>query len=122
MLPIDLVLYDPSTLFGLLGPVLALGVGIYAYKHGGSGALTILRDANAVLGGRCEELERTVKQQSTTIGLLEARTNLEPIAASVVDQFGAHERRASERHEATLRIMEMIAERLGPDPNGGRGG
>jgi hypothetical protein len=34
----------------------------------------------------------------------------------------SHEERAQERHTSMIVVLDLIAARLGPDPNGGNGG
>lgn len=42
----------------------------------------------------------------------------EAAAQQVMDWTQLHERRAQERHDAMLGVLSLIADRLGPDPNG----
>jgi hypothetical protein len=107
-----------TTLAAWLPLVAALGAFAYFRSHGGGGALQELERANKVLEGRLGELGRENRNLAQVVGALEQRTNLEPIAAAVVEQFVAHEKRAQQRHEGQLVVLELIAERLGPDPNG----
>jgi hypothetical protein len=110
-----------GTIPGWLTLVSVIALAWTLWKGNAGSAVSVLRDANQVLAGRVRELETTTKKQAGVIGALEQRTNLEPIAASVVEQFVLHEKRAQQRHEAQLLIAEMIAKRLGPEPNGNGG-
>lgn len=74
-----------------------------------------LERANKVLTERLRELALEARQQAQIIGALEQRTNLEPIAAAVVEQFAFHEARAQQRHERELILLDLIAQRMGRD-------
>lgn len=95
--------------------LLAAGAFRWVSTHGGSRALAELELVNSVLEKRLEQVNTEVRQQAQLIGALEQRTNLEPIAAAVVEQFAAHERRAQERHERELIVLDLIASHMGRD-------
>lgn len=100
----------------LVGGIAAAG---WYFRWGkGGDALNYLKEANTVLTTRCDELENLTRKQAQVIAALEQRTNLEPMVSAVVDQFASHEQRAAQRQVALLRLIEMVAERLGPDSNG----
>lgn len=106
--------------------VAAIGLGFALWKGQAGPALSYLREANEALvkkseaaDERAESLETKLRLVEEANTLLEARTSFEPMVAAVVLQFESHESRAHERHLATLRILDLIAARLGPDPNGG---
>lgn len=81
---------------------------------------------------RAERLEGELGACKEQLVALEATRSLEPVIHAVLagfkrmeDQVFRHEERAQQRHEtnqrqgeAHLRILEMIAERVGPEPNG----
>lgn len=119
--------------------VLALVVGAYTISRGSAGpALEIERRANETLRERNAELEKQLADRVKEVAALQARTDLEPIQASLMQQLNAHEARAvqhwqamnealanhearaHERHLKECVIMDMIAERLGPELNGER--
>lgn len=107
---------------------LAIGLAFLLWKGQAGPALSYLREANEALVKKSEESDKRAEALETKLRLveeantlLEARTSFEPMVAAVVLQFESHETRAAERHLATLHILEMIARRLGPDPNGNGG-
>ena len=91
-------------------------------RGGGSTAITSLQAANQVLEKRVHELEVQAKADAATIAELRGRTDVSIALKPVLESAVAHEARAQERHEAmlrradaTLEVMGMIADRLGPD-------
>lgn len=103
----------------LPGWFLLIAVGIVAlliYRGGSGTAVSGLQDTN-------RELERQVKERDGKIGALErinselrAQKDVTMAIAPVIEGMKRHEDRAQERQERTLRVLELIAERLGPDP------
>jgi hypothetical protein len=78
-------------------------------------AIGYLREANAVLEQEVETLKVTVKEQAKEIATLRATRDLAPIARRVLDELHGHETRADARFKQTTLILDLIAERLGPD-------
>lgn len=111
-----------DALIGTLpGWITLVGVGVVAWLlyQGGSGtAVSGLTDTN-------QELERQIRERDGKISALE-RVNAELRATHdvsvailpVIENMHGHEIRAQERHEGTMKVLALIAERLGPDPNG----
>jgi hypothetical protein len=108
-----------GTLPGWLTFVGVLAAAWIFYRGGAGTAVKGLQDTN-------RELERQLKQKEGQISALE-RINAELRAQKdvtfaiepVIEAMQAHEHRAQERHEKTLIVMDLIAERLGPEhPNG----
>lgn len=100
-----------------------LVAGFYVFVRGGGGvALGHLREANEVLTATIEAQDGKLREAEREISELRGRTDVSiAIAAAlspIIEWSGSHEKRAQERHEASLKILEMIADRLGPDPNG----
>lgn len=76
-------------------------------RGGGGSAVQELSEANKVLTARKDELGAQVRDLLVENRALRERTDF----GAVMD---GHERRAQERHEATLKVLDLIAARLGP--------
>lgn len=100
------------TLFGVLA------VAWYLKRGGAVTALDTMVTANQILENRVKELENTDRKKDKEIATLTARTDIALALLPISDGITAHERRAEERHRATLLILEAIAGHLGPDKNG----
>lgn len=103
----------------------ALLAGFVVFARGGGGvALTHLREANEILTATIKTLEEKLRVAEREISELRGRTDVSvAIAAAMgplLEWSGAHELRAQERHEKTMVVLDLIADRLGPDPNGGQ--
>ena len=123
---------DPNLVLNVLALASVLGVAFAIFRSGGFG---VVRQANEELRRYKEEADEKIRVLTAHVGLLETKTSLEPMVASVIVQFEGHEERAQERHEvmlasqqeiaaqhgrstkATLALLDMIANRLGPEPN-----
>lgn len=96
--------------------VIAVAVAAWVFYRGGTGtAVGGLTDTN-------RELERQIKERDGKISALE-RINAELRAEKdvavailpVLETMKLHEQRAQERHDKTVVILDLIAQRLGPD-------
>lgn len=87
-------------------------------KGGGSGAVSELSKANEVLEKRAQELGAEVRDLRVENERLKARTDFATALAPIMEWTASHELRAQERHTGHLAILELIAQRLGPDENG----
>lgn len=96
-------------------------VGLFA------GAIIALRGgtgtAVAGLQATNRELERQVHTLTEKVNALEkenaelrGRTDVSTQIAPVLQALEAHERHAASRSEATLAVLNLIASRMGPDP------
>ncbi len=107
-----------GTLPGWITLVAVGAVAWVVYRGGGGTAVSGLQDTN-------QELERQIKERDGKISALE-RINAELRATHdvsvailpVIESMHGHETRAQERHEGTMRVLSLIADRLGPDHNG----
>lgn len=107
----------------------AAAAAAYAFwRGGGSTAIASLEAANRVLEKRVKDLEDQRRQDEATISELRGRTDVSEALAPILEWTVKHETRAQERHETTLEghektlvILDLIAERLGPDKNGHNG-
>src|SRR6185437_11883673 len=77
-------------------------------RGGGGAAVTELSKANEVLTRRVSELGAEVRDLKIENERLRNRTDFSAVIAQ-------HEDRALERHERTLDVLGLIADRLGPD-------
>src|SRR5262245_10137385 len=89
------------------------------YRGGGSVALSVLQGANEVLEKRVHELERAHAEDARLIADLQAKTDVAIALQPLHDDLRDHARQAEARSERLLAVLEMIAARLGPEPNGG---
>lgn len=115
---------------------MALFVALRLSRGGAGAAVGELAKANEVLEKRLHE-ERDAKEQlggevrdlRVELGELRGRTDFTAALAAalgpILEWTIGHETRAQERHEsvmgATARqlvVLELVAQRLGPDPNG----
>lgn len=85
-------------------------------------ALGYLREANSTLADENRQLQHKVRELEAEKVLLVARTDLAPMQTLMIEQAKAHEDRAQGRYEATLKILDLIADRLGPDTDAGAAG
>jgi hypothetical protein len=89
----------------------------YVGTHGGSTALSEMVRANEILERSLVTLRERVDTLERENAELKGRTD---VAIAIERSMTAHEERARARHEASLGILALIAERLGPDRNGGK--
>jgi response regulator RpfG family c-di-GMP phosphodiesterase len=83
-------------------------------------AVGILQKSNEVLSERVKELEKETKAQAATIAELQARTDFTVALEPVVKSLSEHEHNSAkrgERFERLLDVLELLAARLGPEPN-----
>lgn len=104
-----------GTLPNWLLVVLAVAVAWRLSRGGGGSAVSELSKANEVLTKRVQELGSEVRDLRAENAELRGRTDV----ALAIDHWGSeHERRAQERHLATLHVLDMIARHLGEEPDG----
>jgi len=97
---------------------LALFVAWRVSKGGAGSAVSELTAANRVLEASLKEARLEVAALQTKLARLEGQTNVAIAMSPILDWTQMHERRAHERHAALIVVLDLIAERLGPDPNG----
>lgn len=118
------IAFAPGTLAELLIAALSLSltfaVAWRVSKGGGGAAVSELSEANRVLEGRLHELRRDYEQKIEKLGeeIAALRVKNGELAArtdykAVIDE---HERRAQQRAERLLAVLDLIASRLGADP------
>lgn len=98
--------------------VLAIGAGGFSFarRFGGSTALAEMERANRILERRVHELESANELQAKRITELEQRTDIALALSPVLLALQHHETAATQRAEATLGVLDLIARRLGPEP------
>lgn len=79
-------------------------------RGGGGSAVSELSKANEVLTHRVQELGGEVRDLKVENERLRQRTDFAAVIAT-------HEERAQQRHDSQLRILSLMAERLGADPD-----
>jgi hypothetical protein len=94
---------DAGTIAQWLTVAVIVFVGWRISRGGGSAALETLELANQVLERRVRDLEANAKADAAT---------------PLINWSESHEHRAQERHNATLGVLGLIADRLGPETNG----
>lgn len=129
MAPVDLIAASPGWAGSIPTWTLLVVALIAAWRvtrGGGGSAVSELSKANEVLDKRVHELGSEVRDLRVENADLAARTDFaaslfehEQRSLTVLRQLlGSHEERAVQRHEAGLRVLDLIAARLGPEPNG----
>lgn len=107
-----------GTLGTLPGWLTFLGVAVACWvfwRGGGGTAISSLESANRVLEKRVHDLESQVKEDAKTIAELRGRTDVSIALKPVIEASTQHDIRAQTRFEQTLKVLDLIAERLGPD-------
>lgn len=90
------------------------------FRGGGRTAISSLETANRVLAARVDEQDKIITAQTSRIAELEAKTDVaqatEAAIRPLIEQLDHADRRAEERNLLLLNVCQMIADRLGPDP------
>lgn len=108
----------PGTLGTLPGwlTLLTLMVVGYLLVRGGTGtAVSGLQDTNRELVRQIGALKDENTELRGRVRALEAKTDVSEALVPVVKALQDHEQRAAERHDGTLHILELVAERIGPE-------
>jgi hypothetical protein len=125
---LELVAMQPGTAAGWLTFAAVAALVVMLFRGGIPGAVGEMRAANEVLTKRLHNLNDEKRDLEKQVAILEGRTDvavaLEPLARSIEahDERMAswareHDRRADERHAAILGVLELIAQRLGREPD-----
>jgi hypothetical protein len=99
---------DVATLGQWVLVLVAVFVAFRVSRGGGGTALHELSEANRVLEKRLHELGAEVRDLRIENESLRSRTDFSAVIAS-------HETRAAARTAGILKVLDLIAERLGPD-------
>jgi hypothetical protein len=114
---------DFGSLPGWITLAVLLAAFIVFLRGGGGVALSHLRDANEELTKTIARQDAKLREAEREISELRGRTDVSIAIATaigpIVEWSSAHESRAQDRHDKTMVVLELIASRLGPDPNGG---
>jgi hypothetical protein len=92
-----------------------MGAAWMFYRAGGGTAIATLEAANRVLEKRVQDLETQSRRDNATIAELRGRTDVSMALAPILEWTVHHEDRAQQRHDRTLIVLDLIAERLGGD-------
>lgn len=85
-------------------------------KRGATGdALKYLQDANQILHKENTELKRERQNFLAEIAALKAKTDVALAIRPIVTAHELHEKRAEQRWTNMMRVLDMIAKRLGPE-------
>lgn len=103
--------FDVGTLGQWVLVLIALFAAWRIARGGGGTALHELSEANRVLEKRLHELGAEVRDLRIENEALRSRTDFSAVIAS-------HEVRAAARTDGILKVLDLIAERLGPDEHG----
>lgn len=113
------------TLVALLLAIVSAIITIILFARGGFGsseAIRSLRDARDVLNDTVEGQRGKLDDANKEIAELRGKTDVTIALVSALNPINEwtvkHEQRAQERHEATIKILGMIARHLGPENNG----
>ena len=107
-----------GTIPGWITAVLLGGLFLYTSRHGGSEALETLSKSNDILAAKAEEQGSRIRDLEKANAELKAKTDVTIAIAPLLAWSESHESRAADRHVAILQVLDLIAARLGPDPNG----
>lgn len=99
--------------WGLL--VIALLAAYRVTKGGGGSAVSELSAANTVLDKRLHEQGAEIRDLRIKNTELEAKTDFTIALAPIFEWTASHEIRAQERHEKTMIVLDLIAQRLGKE-------
>lgn len=107
-----------GTLPGWLTVVGIVFVGITLWRGGTGTALDTLIATNHVLEDEVKKLRDADRAKDKEIATLQARTDIALALSPLLDWSRTHEIHAQERHVAILNVLDLIAQKLGPDANG----
>jgi outer membrane murein-binding lipoprotein Lpp len=94
----------------------ALVVAARIFARGGGGAaIDSLETANRVLEKDVDRLKAELAEQTKTIATLRSKTDVAEALAPLSELIRNHEARAQLRFDKTAVLLELVAERLGPD-------
>lgn len=88
----------------------------WSFRRGGGGtAISALEAANRVLEGRVHTLEEQGREKDKEIALLKGRTDVSLAMQPLLEVMTKHDLHAAERHDKTLLVLDLIAQRLGSE-------
>lgn len=90
----------------------------WAFRRGGGGAaIQNLETANRVLERSGEQKDKQINELLRRVALLETKTDFAIAFKPIIDWTAAHEMRAEARHDKTMIVMDLIAKRMGAEPD-----
>jgi hypothetical protein len=110
-----------ATLITQIEPWLIISAGLvgvaWINKRGQTGAaLEYSQSANKLLHDQNSELKKERTKLIAEVVALRSKTDLSLAVIPLSEQLQAHETRAEDRHKKTVMVLDLIAERLGADP------
>lgn len=99
----------------LAGSGVTIGAILFGRRYGGGAALEQLERANRVLTNRVTELEASDLVKTRRIGELEASRDLSKVVEPLRAELAKHEQSAEHRTDRLLDVLNLIAERVGPE-------
>lgn len=107
-----------GTIPGWLTLLSVVGVAWIMLRGGTGTAVSGLQDTNRELVRQVHELKGENSELRERIGTLEAKTDVTQAMIPVMQAVASHESEAAKRSLATLTVLNLIAEHLGPEKNG----
>lgn len=106
--------------FAELGPyavaaVLALAAFLFVRRYGAGTAMATLEQANRILEKRVTDQDAEIRTLTMQVETLRSRTDVALAMAPVLEALRSHERQAEKRASASLAVLELIADHLGPE-------
>lgn len=116
-MPLELLAHSGflGTLPGWLavGGVVALAIALRGGQLGP--AVGYLREANEALTRERGELRDKLSEERKENAALRVKTDLEPLQVALVHAIEQHEESSAKRDEHVLAVLDLIADRLGPE-------
>ena len=104
-----------GTIPGWLTLVVLLAVAFILIRGGAGQAVEGLQATNRELQRQIHELQRQVETLSKENAELKGRTDVTVAIAPLIEWSVHHEARAQERHDGTLKVLDLIASRFGKE-------
>lgn len=104
-----------GTLPGWLTLATLCAVGWLLVRGGSGTAVSGLQDTNRELVRQVHKLQSENEELRGRVRVLEAKTDVAQAIVPVVEAMQGHETRAQQRHDGTLKVLDLIAEKLGPE-------
>lgn len=104
-----------GTLPGWLTLLSLVAVGFILWRGGAGTAVEGLQNTNRELERQIHALQAQNEAQAKEIAELRTKTDVTLALAPLLEWSTNHETRAQQRHEGTMNVLELIAERLGKE-------
>lgn len=90
-------------------------VGVLLVRGGAGQAVSGLQDTNRELVRQVHDLQHENHELKERVRVLESKTDVAQAIVPVVEALQNHEVRAEQRHAGTLKVLDLIAARIGPE-------